>query len=180
MKRETILSALRRLGELSMAEGLKLEVSIYGGAAFMLAYDNRAMTRDVDALIKPKEEGERLVKVVGVEMDLDPDWLNSNVQLFLSPKPEAKRRLGKIEDETGLVVHVPTAKYLLAMKALACRRQIGAYPGDMGDLAFLIKKMGIQTVDQIQEAVNAFYPDDMIPPGDRNRLQQLINDNAKE
>jgi hypothetical protein len=180
VKREAILAALRRLGELSKAEGIKLEVSIYGGTAFMLAYNSRAMTRDVDALLKPKEEGERLVQIVAEEMGLEKEWLNSNVQLFLSPKIESKRRLAWIEDETNLIIHVPTAKYLLAMKAIACRRTLGDYPGDMEDLAFLIKKMEIRSVAQIQEAIDVFYPDDVIPEDDHFRLQRLIDQNEKE
>lgn len=177
MKREEILAALRLLGQYAQEEGIKLEVSIYGGAAFMLAYNTRDATRDVDAILIPREEGERLVKKVATEMVLEEDWLNSNVSIFLSPKVEAKRRLSEIEDQTGLIIQVPTAKYLLAMKALACRKAIGSYQGDMADLSFLIEKMGIQTVDEIQESIDVFYPDNVIRPQDVLRLQALIETN---
>ena len=180
MKRETILAALRRLGELSKAEGIKLEVSIYGGTAFMLAYNFRDATKDVDALLVPREKGGELVQIVAEEMGLEKDWLNDNVKVFLSPKIEEKRRLAMIEDETDLIIHVPTAKYLLAMKAMACRKQLGSFKGDMDDLAFLIKKMEVRSVAQIQEAIDCFYPDDVIRPKDADRLQELIDRNDKE
>lgn len=179
MKREEILSALRLLGQYAQEEGIKLEVSIYGGAAFILAYNTRDATRDVDAILIPREKGERLVKKVAQEMKLEEDWLNSNVSIFLSPKVEAKRRLFEIENQTGLIVQVPTASYLLAMKALACRKAIGTYQGDMADLAFLIEKMEIQSVEEIQDAIDAFYPDDIVRPKDALRLQALIESNEK-
>ncbi len=177
MNKRTLLAALRLLGQFANAEGIKLEVSIYGGASILLAFNSRDATRDIDAILKPKEEGERLVARVARELDIPDDWLNSNVEQFISPKQEAKRRLAEIEDETGLIVHVPTAKYLLAMKALACRRPIGEYKGDIEDLRFLIDKIGIKSVSEIQDAVDAFYPDDVIRPRDVPLLESLINSN---
>lgn len=174
MKREAILSALSLLGQYAQEEGIKLEVSIYGGAAFMLAYNSRDSTKDVDAILRPREEGEKLVARVARDMGLIEDWLNSCVGQFLSPKLEAKRRLTEIEKETGLIVHVPTAKYLLAMKAFAARRPMGKYKGDYEDLGFLVKKMKIQTVEEIQEALDAFYPDDVISDEDYIMMEQMI------
>ncbi|MFP4166048.1 MAG: hypothetical protein ACLFUF_02650 [Opitutales bacterium] len=177
MKASTIIEALRRLGQLAEAQSIKLEISIYGGSAFLLAYNSREGTKDIDALLKPREEGERLATRVARELDLPEDWINRNVVQFISPKIESKRRLAAIEEATGLIVHVPTADYLLAMKALACRRPIGEYRGDLDDLDFLIRKMKIRSLDQIQEAVDRFYPDDLIRPQDRALLQTLIDQN---
>jgi len=174
MTREIILSALRRLGEAATAAGIRLEVSLYGGTAMLLAYDARAATRDVDAVLKPREEGERLVKKVAAELELPETWLNQDVAQFLSPGKEAKRRLREIEGETGLIVHVPTARYLLAMKALACRRPVGAYRGDLDDLQFLIRKLGIRSVEEVQAIVDDFYPDDVLRPADRALIESLI------
>ena len=177
MNRDDVIFALSRLGQRARDEGIALEVSIYGGAAFLLAFDSREATRDIDAILRPREEGERLVKTVARELDIPDDWLNSNVEQFVSPKKEAKRRLADIEDATGLIVQVPSSKYLLAMKALACRRPIGAYQGDLEDLRFLINKIGINSVEEIQKAVDAFYPDDIIRPQDVQLLQDLIDSN---
>jgi len=113
---------------------------------------------------------------VARELDLPEDWINSDVARFVSPKAELKRRLSEIEEATGLIVHVPSADYLLAMKALACRRPIGGYRGDLDDLAFLIRKMEIRSLDRIQEAIDRFYPDDVIREQDRALLQSLITE----
>jgi len=176
MKKSTILQALQHLGKLAQDEGIRLEVSIYGGAAFLLAYNSREATKDIDAILYPKEIGERMVRQVARDLDLPSDWLNSDVSQFVSPNIESKRRLSEIEAATGLIVHVPSAEYLLAMKALACRRPIGTYRGDIDDLGFLIKKMKIRSLDRIQEALDRFYPDDVLLPHHRTLLQTLIDE----
>ncbi|NBB78804.1 MAG: hypothetical protein GVY36_05070 [Verrucomicrobia bacterium] len=176
MKKSVILEALTRLGTLARAEDIRLEVSIYGGAAFLLAYNSREATKDIDAIFHPREAGDRLVARVARELDLPEDWLNSDVSQFISPKVEAKRRLAEIEALTGLVVHVPSAQYLLAMKALACRRPIGAYRGDVDDLSFLIKKMEIRSIEPIQKAIDRFYPDDVLLAHHELLLKSLIEE----
>lgn len=142
----------------------------------LLAYNAREATKDIDALLHPREEGEHLVAQVARDLGLPDDWINSEVAQFISPKREAKRRLAEIEAETGLIVHAPSAEYLLAMKALACRRPIGGYRGDIDDLLFLIRKMDIRSIDVIQQAIDRFYPDDVIRAFDLPLLESLIHE----
>lgn len=175
MNRIQILTALRCLGEKANAAGIRLELSIYEGTAFLLAYNSREGTKDIDAILKPRETGQQLVVAVASELGLPEDWLNSNVAQFVSPIAETKRRLAEIEDQTGLIIQVPTAKYLLAMKTLACRRPIGTYQGDMEDLRFLIHKMQIRSLDEIQEALDAYYPNEVIQAKNIPLLQSLID-----
>lgn len=174
MNRDQIFTALKCLGEKAKNTGLKLEVSIYGGTAFLLAYNSREGTKDIDAILRPREIGLKLVAEVANELDLPEDWLNSNVEQFVSPIAETKRRLASIEDETGLIVRVPTAKYLLAMKTLACRRPIGSYQGDVEDLRFLIRKMEIRDLSEIQDALDRYYPDEVIQAKNIPLLKSLI------
>ena len=176
MNRRAFLEALRRLGQVSREAGIRLEITIYGGSAMLLAYNSRATTKDIDAILVPKEEGERLAAQVARELELPEDWISSDVSQFVSPTREAKRRLADIEEETGLIVHAPTARYLLAMKALACRRPIAGYRGDLDDLRFLIRKLEIHSVEQIQEIIDSFYPDDVIRDDDRILLKTLLED----
>ena len=82
----------------------------------LLAYDSRTITKDVDAVIRPSDAGIRLARAVSGEMDLPEDWLNDQVKMFVAPK-EGLRELPL--EVPGLAVTVPTASYLLAMKALA-------------------------------------------------------------
>ena len=73
-------------------------------------------------------------------------------------------------------VTAPTAGYLLAMKALACRRALPGYKGDEEDLRFLIIKMKIKRVEDIQKWIDKFYPDDLPSEASRALLLTLIKE----
>jgi hypothetical protein len=80
LTKNQILSALRRLGELAKEAHIELELSIYGGCAMLLAFDRRAITRDVDAIFHPLEETKPLIAQVAKEMNLPDEWLNDDVK----------------------------------------------------------------------------------------------------
>lgn len=178
LDRGTLVSALEELGKLALAEGIDLDVCIYGGSAMLLAYESRNATKDVDAILNPGELGRKLVVQVAKNLSLHDDWLNSDVAQFLGPNPKAGRR--KLElSISGLNVHVATANYMLAMKALSCRDPLPGYRGDHEDLVFLIRKIGIQTVEEIQGRIDAFFPDEVIPEVKRVTLEHLIEEAAR-
>lgn len=165
-----LMRALNRLGELANDRGLQLEVCLYGGALMMLAYDAREITKDVDAIIRPSREGQTLARLVGRELGLPEDWLNDHVKMFIAPE-EHLRDLPW--EGPGIMLTAPTASYLLAMKALACRQPLPGYEGDLVDLRFLIKKLGVTSVEDIQSHVNRYYPDDVITP-EHSAVMELI------
>jgi predicted nucleotidyltransferase len=177
ISRELIMRALRRLGELALAEGLLLEICLYGGTAMMLAYDNRETTQDVDATINPKEAGLRLAKGVAQELNLEEDWLNDEVWRFFAPV--GARRLLPI-DIPGLKLYVATANYLLAMKALACREPGPSRRGDLHDLKFLIRKMEIKSLEDIQRRIDQFFPDDIPTEKAQKHIRKIIEEVAHE
>ena len=170
-----MLAALEALNQEAERSETTLELCIYGGAAFLLAYDSRAATKDIDAIIKPKEEGMKLVVKVAKELGLHEDWLNDDVKQFIGYR-ESTRPLARYADWSHLKITVPVVGYLLAMKALACRDPLPGYAGDEEDLRFLIKKMKIQSVDEIQEKVDDYFADDVLPDKTVRRLQQMIDE----
>jgi len=103
---DRLRAALLRLSELATAEGIVLEVALYGGAVFTLVYDSRDATRDVDAIIRPAEAGARLVAQVAQEQDLPEDWLNGNMQQFLSPFDQ-RRPYHQPSSNRGLIFLYP-------------------------------------------------------------------------
>lgn len=120
LTRDILTRALRRLGELAVDEGAVLEVSLYGGAVFTLVYESREATKDVDAVVRPGEIARRLARRVAEEFNFPHDWLNDDVARFLADR-ESKRELDRDLFGPGLVVSVPTASYLLALKLHAFR-----------------------------------------------------------
>jgi len=169
----TLLRALMRLGVLADERGLTLEICLYGGALMMMVYDARTMTKDVDAIIHPAKEGFTLAEQVGRELALPTQWLNDQVRMFVAPSEQL--RIIPWEGP-GIKMTAPTAGYLLAMKALACRDPLPGYAGDLEDLRFLIRKMKIRSVDEIQAHIDKYYPDDVIRADHRALLTALVEE----
>ena len=168
-----IIRALRRLGELSLKKGIALEVSLYGGAVFTLVYGSRDATKDVDAIVRPSDVAATLAAQVGREQRLPEDWLNDHVKFFLAEK-EANRRLKGDEFGAGLRVSVPTAAYLLAMKLRACRPPLPGYAGDHADIRFLLNKMEITSMAEVEKIHDRFFPHDALSDSAREVARQAL------
>jgi len=174
MTKAEIETALNRISELAAAEGVRLEMTLYGGAVMLLAYDARDVTKDVDAIVHPSEVGRRLVAKVAVERGLSEDWLNDNVRLFVSAK-EAKNELPLPNvSRAGLHITRPTAKYLLAMKVMASRKPLPGYAGDFQDIETLLRVTKIKSVEAIERVVDAFFPDTVLPEPTRLALIETL------
>ena len=168
-----MLFLLSELDRLARADGVILEIDIYGGSAFLLAYDSRAVSKDIDAIIRPESEAKRYVIQLAEKHGLPDDWLNSSVCQFLTPLTPSLRKLD-IGDFAHLRMRVPTAKYLLALKAKACREPIGKVGGDYEDIRFLVNKMEIKGVSEIQDAIDAFFLDDPLTNEQEHVLQNIV------
>ena len=173
LTKDELIAALRRLGELADEKSVQLNLCIYGGSALMLAYDRKRVTRDVDAIFYHPSKIQPLIRKVAKEFELPEDWINDEVKQFLGTR-ESIRELPL--ELPGIQITVPTAGYLLAMKALACRRAFPGYKGDEDDLRFLIRKMEIRTCKEIQGWIDKYYPDDVPSLSDRSFLEQLIRE----
>ena len=171
--KDLLLKALTRMGELAHEQGVKLEVCLYGGAVMMLSYNTRQITKDVDAVIQPSEFGWRLARQVGEELGLPDAWMNDDVKVYAVPSGQT--RLLPWEAD-GIALTAPTAGYMLAMKALACRQPLPGFQGDLDDLRFLIRKMGVKSVNAIQGQIDKYYPDDVIPEDNAIVLRQLLQE----
>lgn len=179
LNREIIRQALVRLGEKASANGIELTICVYGGSAMLLAYDNREISRDVDATIHPTEAGLRLAREVGDELGLHRDWLNDDVKAFIAEREE-KRTLPDLKEIPGVKIQVATAAYLLAMKALACREPLPGHNVDADDLRFLVRKMQIRSVAEVEECVRRFYDDRCLPERNQAVVRRIIEEVENE
>lgn len=168
-----LTQALRRLGELAVSEGVELELSLYGGAVFTLVYGSRDSTKDIDALIRPSEIGRRLSVQVAREQDLPEDWINADVAQFLS-ESEATRTLPAKTFGRGLVVTVPTAAYLLALKLRACRPALPGYAGDAPDIRFLLGKIKPASCEEVEALYGRFFPHDVLTDQARELVETTL------
>jgi hypothetical protein len=178
LSRARIVHALRRLGELAHQQKVTVEVSLYGGAVFTVVYGSRDATKDVDGVVRQNEIAKKLALQVAKELGLPEDWLNDHVKQFLAEK-EAKRRLAESAFGEGIRISVPTAAYLLAMKLRACRPPLPGYAGDYADIRFLIRKIGIASVEAAEAIHDKFFPHDVLSDAAKEVVRTAI-ESARE
>ena len=177
LTRDRIIEALNLLGKLAEEEQVHLELCIYGGSAMMLAYGARESTKDVDVIAHPADVAERLARCVAEQLDLHESWLNSDVRRFSSVQGTfAPLQVQGLEAAARrrLKITRASASYLLAMKCLAGRIPLPGYAGDIDDIRFLVKKMGIHSVEEVEEHLNRFYPNEGLAPRVREAIEGVL------
>jgi hypothetical protein len=140
----------------------------------LLAYDSRQTTEDVDAIIRPPEVGRRLAAQVALEMGWHDDWLNDEVRFFVSPVETRQSWKPGGLNVPYLKISRPTAKYLLAMKVMACRKAIPGNPSDEADIAFLLKEMAIKSAAEVERIVDKYFPDTVLPASTIAVIEQAL------
>ena len=168
LNREKLLAAFDDIGRAAADAGTRLEIAVYGGSALMLASNFRYATEDVDVspLINPWPEWLRVVvERIGHVNGWSEDWFNDGVTFHLSAL--ADRAADHLEFGTfprdssapGLVVQVPDARYLLALKLKAIRIN-DPLRGDQErlDILNLMRVAGIDTVDEAIAVLTRYFP----------------------
>ena len=167
MDREEIELLLRRLSEVLMRRGVVGEIALYGGAAMVLAHQARLATKDVDAVLVPKQEVYQAAREVALECGAEVDWLNDAVKGFLSDRNETSLLL----DLPGLKVFVASPAYLLAMKCMSMR--LGKEDTDLEDVKFLLDHLDLHKAGDVLELVSRYYPEERIQPKTRFAIEEL-------
>jgi len=161
-----LLGAFDEIGRAAVAAGTQLQIAVYGGSALMLASNFRFATEDVNVsqLQQPWPEWlrttiERLAKKNGWA----EDWFNDGVVFHLSAladPAEDHLEFGTFPpepEEPGLLVYVPSAPYLLALKLKAMRVN-DPVRGDQERPDVLMRVVGISTTDQAISLLTRFFP----------------------
>jgi hypothetical protein len=177
LTRARMVEALNLLGELAEQEQVTLELCIYGGGAMLLAYGARETTKDVDVTARPSDVVLRLARSVAERLNLHESWLNNEVRKFVSDQGTfAPLQIHDLEASAKrrLKITRPSASYLLAMKCLAGRSALPGYPGDLADIEFLLRKMEIRTMEQVEENLERFYPQEALTPQLRDKIRGLL------
>jgi hypothetical protein len=171
MTKLTKTDILRLLGwldeELARA-GARGEVYLVGGAVMCLALDARDATRDVDAVFRPARLVREAAARVGSRAGLSDRWLNDAVKSFLSPRGEFDDYL----ELEHLHVFVAQPHYLLAMKCAAMR--LGEEFHDLDDVRYLLRHLGIETVDEALAVVTRYFDPRQLPAKTRLALEELL------
>jgi hypothetical protein len=140
------------------------ELHVFDGAAMVLAFDDRAATRAVDALFRPDGPVLEAAREVADELELPRSWLNNQASSYVSGRAG---RGTPVYDHPNLRVLTTPPEHLLAMKVRAARAA-----RDADDLRLLLDALDIHTPDQVLDILARFFPDE--PISDRSR--QLVED----
>ena len=141
----------------------------------VLAFKARASTKDVDAIFAPASVVREAAAQVAAELDLPEHWLNDGAKGFVSARHEAVG--GDLPQFQTLRLTAPTPEYMLAMKCFAARLSAGpSEKGDEEDIRFLLKKLGLTTVDQALEILGRYYPPERIPARTQYLLEDIFTD----
>lgn len=166
LSRDQIEQALKRLGELAVADGQSIEMLIVGGAAMMLGYNSRSATRDVDGVFfepPPALLIRRWVQQIASDSGLPIDWLNDAAKGFLFG--HSRGRI--VFTAPGIDVWQPLPEQLLSMKLSAWRDN-----RDIGDARTLLMDLTKSASrSEIWARVEPF-----LVPGSELKTQLAFND----
>lgn len=170
LTREQILTYLQKLNDELQAVDVKGEICLYGGAVMCLVYHARPSTKDVDAIFQPTQALRQAINRVAASENLREDWLNDAVKGFVVHHTQ---RI--FLDLSHLMVYVPEADYLLAMKTLAARVD----GTDKADVQFLISHLELQQPTDVFAIIERYYPRQRIKPVTQYFVEELFeHDNA--
>jgi hypothetical protein len=141
-------------------------VHVIGGAAMLLAYDSRVITRDVDALFAPDGPILEAVREVATQIGWPRSWLNNQASSYMSRTPGEG---ATVFDHPYLQVVATPADHLLAMKVLAARSV-----RDREDIELLLDRLKITSAATVWDTVARFFPDTEIPQRSRLLIDDLI------
>jgi hypothetical protein len=166
--RDALLDAFDQIGRAAVKAGTKLQIAVYGGSALMLASNFRFATEDVDVseLERPLPGWlAEVIQQIARENGWQDDWFNDGVAFHLSSLADSAAdhlEFGTFpRDGTtpGLVVSVPSAEYLLALKLKAVRIT-DPLRGETErlDILNLMRVVGISTVEDAITLLGRYFP----------------------
>ena len=185
--RDALLDAFDQIGHAAASAGTKLQIVVYGGSALMLASNFRFATEDVDVSQLEHPLPVWLAVVVdkiAEENGWQDEWFNDGVAFHLSSL--ADHALDHLEFGTfprdgtppGLVVSVPSAEYLLALK-LKAARVTDPVRGETErlDILNLMKVVGISTAEEAIALLGRYFP---VSAASSEKQRFLLNNMNRE
>jgi hypothetical protein len=185
--RDALLDAFDQIGRAAASAGTRLQIAVYGGSALMLASNFRFATEDVDVsqLEHPLPGWLALVvDKIAEKNGWQADWFNDGVAFHLSSL--ADYGLDHLEFGTfprdatppGLVVSVPSAEYLLALKLKAVR-VTDPVRGETErlDILNLMKVVGISTAEDAIALLGRYFP---VSAASSEKQRFLLNNMNRE
>lgn len=176
---DTCLKALKLLNDEARKKNIYLQLAMYGGAAMLLRFEERSMTRDFDITINAGDRNELMLMSleVGEQLGLEPGWLNSAVSIYTS-KSVDDSDFDCLNIGDNLTILIASPQYLLAMKIMAMRMNEADH--DIEDINLLINHLGLQSSDEALEVVYKYYPRNRVSSDSIDGIRRIFDKRDKE
>jgi hypothetical protein len=185
LDRDALLDAFDRIGRAAAQAGTKLQIAVYGGSALMLASNFRFATEDVDVSRLDHPLPDWLATVVleiAKKNHWQEDWFNDGVAFHLSPLADSAAdhlEFGSFPrdgEPAGLVISVPSADYLLALK-LKAFRILDPLRGETErlDILNLMRVVGVSTAEDAIALLGRYFPQSAASPEKQQFLLKNMN-----
>jgi hypothetical protein len=185
LDRDALLDAFDRIGHAAAQADTRLQIAVYGGSALMLASNFRFATEDVDVskLDHPLPDWlATVVHEIAEKNHWQEDWLNNGVAFHLSPLADSAAdhlEFGSFPRDgtpVGLVVSVPSAEYLLALK-LKAFRIMDPVRGETErlDILNLMRVVGISSAEDAVALLGRYFPLSAASPEKQQFLLKNMN-----
>jgi len=168
---KTILRLFTALNDELREAGVRGEIGICGGAVMCLVFNARQSTKDVDAVFLPTQEIRDASTVVADKLGVPEDWLNDAAKGYFLSQPPVR----DVVELSNLRVWTPQADYMLAMKCISARFD----SHDLDDTKFLLKHLGVRSVEEASRIIEPYYPRKVIPAKTQFLLEELLADEAQ-
>jgi uncharacterized membrane protein YoaK (UPF0700 family) len=152
-----INKALDRLASLAEDAGLIVEVALCHGRVFVVAYRHDEDLSRARRQVLPTQRTLELLREVSREMRLPSDWIQEDLRYHLALQAARGSALRE-QARSHLVLSVAAPALILAVKLHAYNATPGSVSADAGELAFLLEKTGLDSVDAVEQAYATFYP----------------------
>ena len=163
-----MLQAFDEIGRAAVAAGTRLQIAVYGGSALMLASNFRFATEDVDVsrLEQPWPEWLRaIIEKLAQKNGWAEDWFNDGVVFHLSALADPVddhlefSTFPRGSEPPGLMVYLPSAAYLLALKLKAIRVN-DPVRGEQErlDILNLMQVVGVRTAEEAIALLARYFP----------------------
>ncbi len=168
LTKKKILSLFDQLNETLCKKKISAEINVVGGAVMCLAFDARRSTMDIDGYFLPTASVREAANDIAKKNNLPTSWLNNGVKGFFSQRGD----FSLFWEKSNLKIFVATPEYMLVMKSLSMR--IGEEFSDVSDVAYLLRYLNIETIDQALEILTNYYPKEKFPAKTMYALKDLL------
>lgn len=148
----------------------ELNLYIVGGAAMSLLNDERQATTDIDCWLRERSLSEVGLDRFTFKWGFSSELFDEGVSQFIPTLLNPAETFNHLESRGRVHVHVAKPEILLAMKLKASRLK------DQNDISFLVKHLGIRTLEEAEALVEYCFPGDALTDKAIMRLELAFDE----